>query len=202
MQFYDLLSQETTSYLIDGRLPYSVQPKTHIDVGNPDSIADYNYDFVFGKGLRTTNEYETVFGKYNSYSDADWQNPKALFVIGNGTSDSSRSNAFEVKEDGTAYAGGKKLLREGEGGGGGGTKLYKHTIGLLSYINTSATPFPVGNLSGTVLVDSIMVRYMKYIVVDINQTNRYKYTVQYFANGAVQSSDVDYTNEVDNVTEL
>jgi hypothetical protein len=149
MQFYDLLSQETTSYLIDGRLPYSVQPKTHIDVGNPDSIADYNYDFVFGKGLRTTNEYETVFGKYNSYSDADWQNPKALFVIGNGTSDSSRSNAFEVKEDGTAYAGGKKLLREGEASGGGGTKLYRHKI-LVRYDYGSETMLGILSFDTTI----------------------------------------------------
>lgn len=125
-QFYDLLSQETTSNLIDGRLPFSVQPKPNIGEGNPNSIADYEYDFVFGKGLRTTNEYETVFGRYNTYSDADWQHPKALFVIGNGTSNSNRSNAFEVKEDGTAYAGGKKVLCEGEVSGG--TKLYRHTI--------------------------------------------------------------------------
>lgn len=111
-QFYDLLWQETTSTLIDGRLPFSVQPKPHIGEGNPDSIADYSYDFVFGKGLRTTNEYETVFGKYNTYSDADWQNPKALFVIGNGTSNSSRSNAFEVKEDGTAKLGEKLIATE------------------------------------------------------------------------------------------
>lgn len=105
-QFYDLLPEETTTNLKNGNGANSVQSES--------SIADYEYDFAFGKGLRTTNECQTVFGKYNSYSDEDWQHPRALFVIGNGTSNSSRSNAFEVKEDGTAYVGGKKLATTDE----------------------------------------------------------------------------------------
>ena len=62
-------------------------------------------------GYRTTanNDAETAVGKYNK-SDAD-----TLYSVGNGTSDTNRKNAFEVKNNGDAYfegkgyAGGKEL---------------------------------------------------------------------------------------------
>ena len=98
-----------------------------------DSIADYHCDFVHGEGLRTTYEHQTVFGKYNDASN--WGNNRPLFMIGNGYKDESgvehRSNAFEVRENGEVYAGGKLLQG---GAAGGGTKWYRHTY--VTDVNT------------------------------------------------------------------
>lgn len=49
-----------------------------------------------GLGTRAEDDYQTVFGRYNS---SDPRN-KHLFIIGNGKSETERSNAFAVGEDG------------------------------------------------------------------------------------------------------
>lgn len=51
---------------------------------------------ILGEGLIANAPYQTVLGKFNA------TNSDALFQIGNGTSDSSRSTIFEVKKDGKA----------------------------------------------------------------------------------------------------
>ena len=53
--------------------------------------------------LNTTNEYEVAFGKYNVSNTGDEPSNKTIFSIGNGTDDSNRSNALEIREDGTVY---------------------------------------------------------------------------------------------------
>lgn len=54
-----------------------------------------NASHAAGKGTIATRESQTVVGEYNiELSDG-------LFIIGNGNSDTSRSNAFWVKKDGT-----------------------------------------------------------------------------------------------------
>lgn len=52
-----------------------------------------------GYYTRTSSNYQTVRGKFNA-EDAD-----ALFIVGNGTADSSRSNAFAVHSDGDIIPG-------------------------------------------------------------------------------------------------
>lgn len=99
-QFYDLIAKETAVNLKDGNGIASVQ-------GGIDSVSGYKCDFVFGEGLHNTYEHQTVFGRFNDASD--WGPNRPLFMIGNGKSDSERSNAFEVRENGDVYAGGKKL---------------------------------------------------------------------------------------------
>lgn len=47
-----------------------------------------------GRGTKATATAQTAIGKYNK------ENPDALFIVGNGTSDTFRSNAFEVLKDG------------------------------------------------------------------------------------------------------
>lgn len=68
--------------------------------GGKESIADYDGDFVFGTGLRNTMEDQAVFGRWND--NTNWNYPRPLLMVGNGTSESNRNNAFEVLEDGHA----------------------------------------------------------------------------------------------------
>lgn len=50
---------------------------------------------ALGKGTRASSKAQISAGEYNK------ENPDALFIVGNGTSDTARSNAFEVLKDGT-----------------------------------------------------------------------------------------------------
>lgn len=52
---------------------------------------------AFGEGNHSCNDNCTVFGQYNDPDDA----ARPLFMVGCGTSDSNRKNAFYVKDDGT-----------------------------------------------------------------------------------------------------
>ena len=54
---------------------------------------------TFGVGLIANDYCQSVFGRYNSWNSDGLQ----AFVIGNGNSDSSRSNAFAVGWDGIPY---------------------------------------------------------------------------------------------------
>ena len=50
--------------------------------------------FAHGRSVVATEDYQTVFGKYNKATDS-------LFIVGNGTNKDTLSNAFEVYKDGT-----------------------------------------------------------------------------------------------------
>ena len=107
---------------------------TNVNIqGGKDSIADYDGDFVFGTGLRNTMENQAVFGKYNDNSN--WENNRPLLMVGNGTSDSDRKNAFEVYLDGHAEVQTtgnteKSVATKQYVDNNKGTKLYKHTVKL------------------------------------------------------------------------
>ena len=60
--------------------------------------------FVAGHLNNSTNEDEAMFGRFGT-SKKDTAK-KSLFVVGNGTSESSRSNAFEVYDNGEMHAAG------------------------------------------------------------------------------------------------
>ena len=66
---------------------------TKDDSGNPETRHDTV--FLAGQSLKSWSSTQTVFGRYNN---PVW----SLFHIGNGTSDSARSNAFIVNYNGTA----------------------------------------------------------------------------------------------------
>ena len=53
--------------------------------------------------LVTTNPREVAFGEYNVSNTGENDEDKTVFSIGNGTSDENRSNAVEVRKDGTVY---------------------------------------------------------------------------------------------------
>ena len=60
--------------------------------------------FVAGHLNNSTNDDEAMFGRFGtSRSDAA---KKSMFVVGNGTSESSRGNAFEVYDNGEMHAAG------------------------------------------------------------------------------------------------
>ena len=61
---------------------------------------------VISDNLKITDTLS--IGKYSA------EDAGALFVVGNGTSDVDRKNAFVVKTDGTAYANDKRVLVEGD----------------------------------------------------------------------------------------
>lgn len=65
-------------------------------VGGSCSEAVGNNSFAHGDHATASVANQAVFGSYNS------ANANALFIVGNGTSDSDRKNAFTVKKDGTA----------------------------------------------------------------------------------------------------
>ena len=86
-----------------------------------------------GVASHTTGEHtiakgknQTVIGKFNVVDNDN----EYAFIIGNGTSENARNNAFGVKWDGTVV--------------GGGTQLYRHTLTnstkTLYIISTSNTP--------------------------------------------------------------
>jgi len=62
---------------------------------------------VHGSYVNSSRTNQAVFGQYNA------DDTEALFIVGNGSSN-NRKNAFKVNIDGTAYAGDKKILVEGD----------------------------------------------------------------------------------------
>ena len=72
--------------------------------GGYSSEANGYCSFAHGYGVIVNDMYPegypvVAFGQYNNYSSND----KYLFVIGNGTADDKRSNAFAVDKDGNIY---------------------------------------------------------------------------------------------------
>lgn len=65
------------------------------DAGGYETEALHKAGFTRGIGTRTSSDYQSVFGRYNK------DNPDAIVIFGNGTSEENRSNAFEFLEDGS-----------------------------------------------------------------------------------------------------
>lgn len=77
--------------------------------GGRDSTAGLSESFAHGNGLQTAENGQTstaLFGEYNDYSDTN-----VIFAVGNGSSDSSRSNAFAVDKEGNIYC--KSIIQTG-----------------------------------------------------------------------------------------
>lgn len=58
-----------------------------------------------GYFTKTNNEYEHASGMYNQSTKSDTKSEATLFSVGNGTSDTDRKNAFEIKRNGDIYIG-------------------------------------------------------------------------------------------------
>lgn len=91
--------------------------------GNYNSVAGQqnevtaNGAIVAGTGLKTFGVLNSPQGVVGTYNDSDEQidsGKQVLFAVGNGKSDSARSNAFLVDEDGNVSAKGKIYQSNGE----------------------------------------------------------------------------------------
>lgn len=60
-----------------------------------ETMAAATYSHASGLGTKTNVDAQTAIGKYNKLSS------DSLFIVGNGTNDDNRNNAFEVTTDGT-----------------------------------------------------------------------------------------------------
>ena len=77
-------------------------------LGEIENAATGEYSHAGGKGTVAAGESQTAIGKYNQEQGND-----VLFVIGNGTSSSDRSDAFAIKSDGTlVFANGAEITPE------------------------------------------------------------------------------------------
>lgn len=68
-------------------------------VNGKDNYANHRNVLVSGEGLHSNTNGGAIFGAFNTYND-----PDALLVVGNGTSDTARSNALTVTKDGEVIA--------------------------------------------------------------------------------------------------
>ena len=66
----------------------------HAFAGGIDTEVEGNVSFAYGEGLKTIKYYSAAFGIYNLADE------NTLFSIGNGNSDTERSNAFEITKTG------------------------------------------------------------------------------------------------------
>ena len=78
--------------------PDENNPNDTIQKGNifgdyENNKAPYDYSIAFGEGTETGAKHQVVVGKHNKVVN------DAVFVVGNGASDTQRSNALEIKLD-------------------------------------------------------------------------------------------------------
>ncbi len=85
----DYSHSEGKDTLAEGEASHSQGTNTYAKARNSDAG---------GEGTIAVRENQTVRGQFNK------PNPKALFILGNGTDENNRSNAFEVLEDGGVIA--------------------------------------------------------------------------------------------------
>ena len=71
--------------------------------------ADGAASATLGQYTQTTGTGELAIGVYNKSTKSDDPSIQTAFSFGNGTSDTNRSNAFEIKKNGDVYIGGIKL---------------------------------------------------------------------------------------------
>ena len=68
--------------------------------GGDECIASHQDCFVYGEGLNTITDHETVIGKFNNYNNfTNWGNNKPLFEVGGGSSVSNRRTLFMVQKN-------------------------------------------------------------------------------------------------------
>jgi hypothetical protein len=80
---------------VEGRNNLAYGDRSH--AGGYQTAAIGTTSFAHGNNVKTTNENEVAFGKFNLSSKNT-----TLFSIGNGTSDSSRKNVLEIDKSGIA----------------------------------------------------------------------------------------------------
>ena len=112
------------------------------------SNANGHSSFVSGWYTNSNNNYEAAFGNYNnsvSASTTFGDSGNTLFSVGNGTSNSARHNAFEIRQNGDIYLtkdGQDVKLQDQLGGSsytaGDGIDITNDVISVTGKVDTSA----------------------------------------------------------------
>jgi hypothetical protein len=69
-----------------------------VAIGNYNKAdGDFDSSWMIGEGLKVTKGREISLGTYNDSTES------SIFTIGNGKTDTDRSNAFKIDKDGTVY---------------------------------------------------------------------------------------------------
>ena len=103
-----------------------------------------SYSHAEGYYTKTENSYEHASGQYNV---SNWvtntfgDSGNTLFSVGNGTSNSARHNAFEIRQNGDIYitSGGTDIKLQDNLGGGGGNPTVELTQAQYDALVTAGT---------------------------------------------------------------
>ena len=93
------------------------------------SVASGDFSVVLARNGETMSSYQTIVGKFNA-------KVAGLFIIGNGTSDTARSNAFVVDDSGNVTA--KYFSGYANAVGGEGFKIYPENNNQINFGGTGS----------------------------------------------------------------
>ena len=93
------------------------------------SVASHEHCAVLARNGETMSSYQTIVGKFNA-------KVAGLFIIGNGTSDTARSNAFVVDDSGNVTA--KYFSGYANAIGGEGFKIYAENNNQINFGGTAS----------------------------------------------------------------
>lgn len=133
--------------------------KSHSEGMSTEAIGDKSH--VEGFATRALEMYQHVEGVYNA------DNPNALHIVGNGTSENARKNAFVVLKDGrakvqTAPTDDDDVVRKADLAGiGGGGKLYLHKVPFKKSDNAITVNIIFYSLSDQSTSDSKLIKITK-----------------------------------------
>jgi hypothetical protein len=104
----------------------------------PSSTASGNYSAAFGNNAKAQGYDQFVVGQYNvpQGTGTGWVGTDNLFVVGNGTSSGSTSNAFTVSKNGDTTVGGALTV---SGTSGNLNKIAKGGLIITGSAQTSGT---------------------------------------------------------------
>ena len=95
----------------------AVASGSHSTAMGNSTLASGNDSTALGDNTTAASAYETVIGRYNTntepISSTDWESRDRLFVIGNGTGDTARSDALVVFKSGDLFLFGQAYKPDG-----------------------------------------------------------------------------------------
>lgn len=156
--------------------------------GGYESTAIYPYSFAHGNGIQVLNG--AAVGNYNI------PNPNDLFQVGNGSSSTSRSNAFRVTKDGTAIAN-KFELADGSPIGGGSSYTAGNGIEISAENVISSTMASVeyvyNEADNTVKIKGMSQDVENRLTACINKNNELETRITDIESSNPVTSDVSNT---------
>ena len=131
--------------------------------GENKNTASGEYSHSSGLGTIADQEAMTSIGKYNTSDNTD-----ALFAVGNGTTTSNRSDAFVVKNDGSAVIQNKLNVND---------LVLNNTIGFTDNINLFLNYYPIEDFNNINISSHIYDSNNIYYIDDTDFTKIYKYSL-------------------------